>query len=35
VNRLLKQFSHTKQMLKQFSGAPKRRKKKGMFSLFQ
>ena len=35
VNRLLKQFSQTKQMLKQFSGAPKRRKKKGMFSLFQ
>ncbi|HBG00220.1 MAG TPA: signal recognition particle protein [Firmicutes bacterium] len=39
VNRLLKQFSQTKQMLKQFAGttgSPKgRRKKKGMFSLFQ
>ena len=39
VNRLLKQFSQTKQMLRQFAsttGGPKgRRKKKGMFSLFQ
>ena len=39
VNRLLKQFSQTKQMLKQFSGnpkgKPKGRRKKGMFSLFQ
>ncbi len=39
VNRLLKQFSQTKQMLKQFSsaakGSPKGRRKKGMFSLFQ
>ena len=39
VNRLLKQFSQTKQMLKQFSGnpkgRPKGRRKKGMFSLFQ
>lgn len=39
VNRLLKQFSQTKQMLKQFSGNPKGnpkgRKKKGVFSLFQ
>ncbi|NMA99991.1 MAG: signal recognition particle protein [Firmicutes bacterium] len=36
VNRLLKQFSQTKQMLKQFSGTPhKGRRKKGMFSLFQ
>ena len=38
-NRLLKQFSQTKQMLKQFSGnpkgKPKGRRKKGMFSLFQ
>ncbi|MDI9458449.1 MAG: signal recognition particle protein [Bacillota bacterium] len=35
VNRLLKQFSQTRQMLKQFSGASKGRRKKGMFSLFQ
>lgn len=35
VNRLLKQFSQTKQMLKQFSGSPKGRRKKGLFSLFQ
>lgn len=36
VNRLLKQFSQTKQMLKQFSGTPsKGHRKKGMFSLFQ
>lgn len=36
VNRLLKQFSQTKQMLKQFSGASSRgRRKKGIFSLFQ
>lgn len=38
VNRLLKQFSQTKQMLKQLSGSqgsPRGRRKKGMFSLFQ
>jgi signal recognition particle subunit SRP54 len=35
VNRLLKQFSQTRQMLKQFSGASKGRRRKGMFSLFQ
>lgn len=35
VNRLLKQFNQTKQMLKQFSGSQKGRRKKGMFSLFQ
>jgi signal recognition particle subunit SRP54 len=35
VNRLLKQFNQTKQMLKQFSGPQKGRRKKGMFSLFQ
>lgn len=39
VNRLLKQFSQTKQMLKQFSagskGKSKGRRKKGMFSLLQ
>lgn len=36
VNRLLKQFNQTKQMLKQFSGPQKKgRRKKGMFSLFQ
>ena len=35
VNRLLKQFAQTKQMLKQFSSVPKGRKRKGMFSLFQ
>lgn len=39
VNRLLKQFSQTKQMLKQFSGASmgksRGRRRKGMFSLFQ
>ncbi|HAN94236.1 MAG: signal recognition particle protein [Limnochordia bacterium] len=34
VNRLLKQFAQTKQMLKQFA-SPKGRKKRGMFSLFQ
>lgn len=32
VNRLLKQFSQTKQMLKQFSAPAKGRRKKGMFS---
>lgn len=35
VNRLLKQFSQTRQMLKQFSGSGKGRKKRGLFSLFQ
>lgn len=36
VNRLLKQFSQTRQLLKQFSSAPKKgRRKKGFFSLFQ
>ncbi|HPT84219.1 MAG TPA: signal recognition particle protein [Limnochordia bacterium] len=35
VNRLLKQFAQTRQMLKQFSSAPKGRKRKGLFSLFQ
>lgn len=36
VNRLLKQFSQTKQMMKQFSGMEKKAKKgKGMFSLFR
>lgn len=39
VNRLLKQFSQTKQMLKHFSGASmgksRGRRRKGMFSLFQ
>lgn len=39
VNRLLKQFSQTKQMLKQFSsasmGKSRGRRRKGMFSLFQ
>ncbi len=39
VNRLLKQFSQTKQMLKQFSAGPKGKskgsRKKGLFSLFQ
>lgn len=35
VNRLLKQFNQTRQMLKQFSGPQKGRRKKGMFSLFQ
>ena len=34
VNRLLKQFGQTRQMLKQFA-SPKGRKKRGMFSLFQ
>ena len=34
VNRLLKQFAQTKQMLKQFA-SPKGRKKRGVFSLFQ
>lgn len=35
VNRLLKQFEQTKQMIKQFSSPSKGRRKKGMFSLFQ
>ncbi|HHY10874.1 MAG TPA: signal recognition particle protein [Firmicutes bacterium] len=35
VNRLLKQFRQTKQMIKQFTGPAKGRRKKGMFPFFQ
>ncbi|NLJ80615.1 MAG: signal recognition particle protein [Firmicutes bacterium] len=35
VNRLLKQYNQTRQMLKQFMGPQKRQKKKGMFPFFQ